>query len=360
MNTYGAASRLTPGAKLTPIRGVSTAAAAVVALAVVAAAHHTSLAGIAIVSVLLVSLCDIGGSIRARTQAMGVATLGGALVFALGRSIGDPWWLAVPAIFVATLAAGLLGVYGPAAVALGLILNVAFAVALGMGGGPFSALPSLVGFLIGGACALLAALFSTAAQGTRNGQSAPHMSAPAHAAGPTFGPALARLTLRSSTFRFATLRAGGVALAAGIGWWLGVSHPHWAVITVILCVRPDPKASLIATTQRLAGTVLGAIVAELVIATVQDRLTLAGLGVALLVIAFTVRDMSGALFIFFLTIITLLLISIPSGGLSLAGLEVFETLIGAAIALAVTYLASRVRGNAKVPATPGSEPLADI
>jgi Fusaric acid resistance protein-like len=349
MDTLSAALRRKPGAKLTPARGVSTAAAALLALGVVAVSHHISLASMAIVGVLLVSLCDSGGATRARIQAMGSATLAGALLFALGRTIGDPWWLAVPAILVATLAAGIFVVYGPAATAAGLILDVVFAVGLGMGGGPATALPSLVGFLIGGACALLAALAFSPARGSQDGPSAPHRSGPASTRGSTRGPALAQLTLRSSLVRFAVIRAGGVAVAAGVAWWLNVSHPHWAVLTVILCVRPDMQASLLATIERLSGTIMGAIVAELGIVLIPNQLVLAALAVALMAFAFTVRDISNPLFIFFLTVMTLFLISIPTGGFSLARLEVCETLIGAAVALTVAYLGARTAGTTSVP-----------
>jgi hypothetical protein len=75
MSALSPAFRLTPGAKLTPARGLWTSAADLVALGVVAVGQQLSLAGVALLGVLLVALCDFGSSARARFQVMGGAML---------------------------------------------------------------------------------------------------------------------------------------------------------------------------------------------------------------------------------------------------------------------------------------------
>jgi hypothetical protein len=345
MNTLSAVLRLKAGAHLTPARGVRTAEAALVPLIALAVFHHTALGIVAALGALLVSFCDVEGLARARTYTIGFVTLAGALLFALGRALEQPWWLAVPAIFLATLAAGLVAVYGHGAAAVGLMLNIVFVLALGMGGGPSTAMSSLAGFMIGGVSVLVMGFVPVPLRRRDHSHAAViDQASPARPRSPSLAPLLAQLTWTSPVFRFAILRAAGAALAGGIGWWLDVSHPQWAVITVILCVRPDPVASLVATAERFVATVLGAVAAGAVIVAVHDSLALALLAVALMVAAFTVHDLSNVLFVFFMTVMTLLLISIPTGGLSLARLRVFEALIGAAIGLIVTSLAPRITG----------------
>ena len=346
MNMLGAVLRFKAGASLTPARGIRTAEAALVPLIALAAIHHTALGILAAVGALLVSFCDVEGLARTRTLTIGFVTLAGALLFALGRSLEQPWWLAVLAIFLATLAAGLVAVYGRGAAAIGLMLNIVFVLALGIGGGPSTALSSLVGFMIGGVSVLVMGFVPMPLRRRHGGGPAAmaNQASPARPRWPPLAPFLAQLTWSSPACRFATLRAAGAAIAGGIGWWLDVSHPQWAVITVILCVRPDPAASLVATVERLVATVFGAVAAEGAIVAVHDSLALALIAVALMVVAFMVLDLSNVLFVFFMTVMTLLLISIPTGGLSLARLMVFEALIGAAIGLVVTSLAPRIAG----------------
>jgi uncharacterized membrane protein YgaE (UPF0421/DUF939 family) len=117
------------------------------------------------------------------------------------------------------------------------------------------------------------------------------------------------------------------------------------VLPVIVCVLPDRELSLVKTAQYVAGAVMGAIVAVAVIVAVHDPLVLALLAVALIVIALSVQDLSYALFVFCLTIMLLLLISIPMGGPALVGLKVATALVGGAIALAVTLLWSKAGGT---------------
>jgi Fusaric acid resistance protein-like len=359
VHAIGAAWRVTPGAQLDPARGIRAAVAALVPLIVLAASGHVALGAMAALGALLVSLCDVAASARVRFASLGLATLGGALLFSLGRSIGDLWWLAVPAIFVATLIAGLVTTYGRAAAAMGLFLNVTFALALGLGGGPAVALPSLFGFMIGGISVLIVGFAPATLHRLRRSPATTQAQVPPARTGePSLAPPPEQLTFKSPVWRFAAFRAAGAAVAGEIGWLLDLSHPHWAVMVVILSVRPDLETSLIATTQRLAGTVLGVVVAELVIVAVHDPLALALMAVALMVVAFAVKDLNNALFVFFLTIMTLTLVSIPTGGLSHATalLRVLTALVGAGIALIVAYLGAKTTGMA--PAAGADDALA--
>lgn len=338
MNGLVAAFRLNPGAKPHPAVGIRTAIAALVPFLALAAIHRVTLGESAVLGALFASFCDSSSSAQARIKAMGIVTIAGALLLALGRSLGDLWWLAVPANFLATLVAGLVLAYGYPVFMLALLLNIVFAVALGMGGGPSHALTSSLGFLIGGICSTLLALAAVLARSLHDASAISYTPAPVKAERLPLAPSPERLTSRSSVLRYAVPRAMGVALAAAVSWSLGVSHAHWTVVPVIMCVLPDRSKSMATTAQFAAGSLLGAIVAELAIITARDTTILGLLAIALMAVALSVRDLSQALSTFFMTIMVLLLISIPTGGVSLARLRIIESLVGIAIALAAAYL----------------------
>ncbi len=330
------------------------ATAAAIPFAALAVSHHVALGTPAALGALFVSLGDVGSSIRARALAMGIATIGGALLFALGRSLGHPWWLAVPALFLVTLIAGMLGVYGRGGAALGLFLNLVFVIGLGFGGGPSAAITSAEGFAIGGLFAILMALAPWGLRQLWQGPLRPlttpaPATTPARTQRPSLAPLLAQLTFSSPVSRFAVLRAVAVTLAAGIGWGLEVSHPQWAAIVVLLCVKPDRTASLLATAQLATGTILGALVADLILVAIHSQLLLAGVAIVLMVIAVAVQELHSGLAACCTTLTILLLISIPIGGLSLAALRIFEVVVGAVIALTATLLWSRVGGTISIP-----------
>lgn len=107
---------------------------------------------------------------------------------------------------------------------------------------------------------------------------------------------------------------------------------------VIACVQPDQAASVRAAVQNSIGTVLGVLLADLLIGSAQHPVIVALIVVAVVFIAFTVKDLNYALFTFFMTNLTLLLIHLSSPGVTPIRLRVFSVLVGSGIALAVTFL----------------------
>jgi uncharacterized membrane protein YccC len=148
----------------------------------------------------------------------------------------------------------------------------------------------------------------------------------------------AQLTLTSPLLRFSSLRAVGAAGAAGSGWILGGPPFYWAALTVIICTQQDQKASLMMALQYVVATYLGALLADVLIAGMQNVLALELIVVAITVLAFTIKDLNYLLYLFFFTILILLLISIGMSGQSLAVWRVVTILIGAWIVLVITFL----------------------
>lgn len=77
----------------------------------------------------------------------------------------------------------------------------------------------------------------------------------------------ANLSLRSAAFRHAIRLAGGVALVAVLSFLLDLPRPHWAVMATALVLMPDFAATFSRGVLRLAGTLVGLVLATALLAT---------------------------------------------------------------------------------------------
>jgi hypothetical protein len=254
---------------------------------------------------------------------------------ALGRLIGGPWWVEIVEIFLVVFISGLLSAYGRVAATMGLLLTIPFVSSLANRSGPATALPAAGGFLLGGAILMLFALLFAWLQSHR---SMPSNDVRPNRSQPPLTTRASQLTLTSPLLRFSLLRAVGAAVAAGSAWILGVPPFYWAALTVIICTQQDQKTSLMMALQYVVATYLGALLAAVVIAVVQNLLVLELVVVAITFLAFTIKDLNYLLYLFFFTILILLLISIGMSGQSLAVWRVVTILIGAWIVLVITFL----------------------
>src|SRR5258708_15579170 len=340
--------RSNPGAKPNPVKGFYTALAMLLPLLVRSMLGQSAFGGLVMIGALLTAFGDVGTSSRTRAWSLFMTAMGGTLVTAVGRVIAGPWWVEIVEIFLVVFISGLLSVYGRVAATMGLLLTITFVVSLANPGGPATALPAAGGFLLGGAILMLFALLFAWLQAPR---STPRNEVRPNRSRPTLTTRASQLTLTSPLMRLSLLRAGGAAVAAGgaavaagSGWILaGGPHFYWAAITVLICAQQDQKTALRMALQNIVATFLGALLADVLIAGVQNALVLGLIVVAITFLAFTVKDLNYTLYLFLLTILILLLISLGMSGQSLAALRGVEVrlvaiLIGAGIALVITFL----------------------
>jgi hypothetical protein len=337
------------GAPFTPARGARVALAMLPPLVTIANLGHSrvgsNVAVGTLLGVLFVAPCDQGSSLRIRVEAMTAASLVGTLVVGLGSWFGEPWWVAVPVLGVTTFLSGLLPLSGTVVAQVGTTLTVLVAFALGRDGGPATAVPTALGYVLGGIL-FLALVFVSSALGWLL-----HLlgGGPGAASTPTTVTRLSTpATGRAPVVRLALLRAVGTALVSGAAWGSGIPYPQWAVIVVILSVRPDQMAALRLTTRRVVGTVLAAGLADLVLHVLPDPVVLAGLAVGSEFLAVTVQNVNFTAFVFFFTL-TLLLLGRPTQGSEHAALRVATTLVGALVALCISALAAWLAEHPSVP-----------
>src|SRR5260370_7830242 len=116
--------RSNSGAKPNPVKGFYTAVAMLLAL-VGLSKHGQSAFGVLVMTgALLTSFGDIGTSYRTQTWSLGMTAVGGALMTALGRLIGGPWWVEIVEIFLVVFISGPLSVHGPLAATMVLLFTI--------------------------------------------------------------------------------------------------------------------------------------------------------------------------------------------------------------------------------------------
>jgi uncharacterized membrane protein YccC len=328
--------RSNSGAKLNPVKGFSTALAMFLPLLVLTILGQRAFGVLVMTGALLTSFGDVGTSSRTQAWLLGVIAVGGALMTALGRLIGGPWWGEIVEIFLVVFISGLLSVYGRVASVMGLLLTISFVISLANRSGPATALPAAGGFLLGGVILMLFALLFAwllSHRSTQRNEARPNSPQPG------LTTLTAQLTLTSTLLRLSFLRAAGAAVAAGSGWIWGGPPFYWAALTVIICTRQDQETSWMMALQNVVATFLGALLADGLIVGVQNALVVGLIVVASTFLAFTVKERNYLLYLFFFTILILLLISIGTSGQSLAVWRIVTILLGAGIVLVITFLA---------------------
>src|SRR6266567_3863514 len=317
--------RSNSGAKPNPVKGFYTALAMFLPLLVLTMFGQSAFGVLVMTGALLTSFGDIGTSYRTQAWSLGMT--------ALGRLIAGPWWVEIGEIFLVVFISGLLSVYGRVAATMGLLLTIPFVSSLANRSGPATALAAAGGFLLGGAILMLF-VFAW----LQSHRSMPRNEVRPNRSQSPLTTRASQLTLTSPLLRFSSLRAVGAAVAAGSGWILGGPPFYWAALTVIICTKQDQKGSLMMALQIVVATYLGALLADVLIAGMQNVLALELIVVAITVLAFTIKDLNYLLYLFFFMILILLLISIGMSGQSLAVWRVVTILIGAWIVLVITFL----------------------
>src|SRR5579859_7915747 len=149
--------RSNSGAKPNPVKGFSTALAMFLPLLVLTMFGQRAFGVLVMTGALLTSFGDIGTLYRTQAWSLLMTAVGGALMTALGRLIGGPWWVEIVEIFLVVFISGLLSVYGRVAATMGLLLTIPFVISLANRSGPATARPAAGGFLLGGAILMLLA-----------------------------------------------------------------------------------------------------------------------------------------------------------------------------------------------------------
>ncbi|MBM9509000.1 FUSC family protein [Actinacidiphila acididurans] len=328
-------------------RGVAVLDVALVPLLVFWAIGYQQYLLSTLFGLLFAGLDDPGGAYGHRASRIALFGLVGAGVTALAFGIGsDAWGWLVLAAFAVTLVAGLAVAFGVRRFVTALLLNVWFVVALGLafnfhhhtritshtwaqvlawaGGSALWIAVAFLGWLIHG----------------REERPQPVPELP----GDTSRQKLGRPQVMFAVVR-ALVIAGTVALAFG----LDLSHGFWMPIAAIIAMKPSLEQATLVASQRLAGALIGAAAAALLLlipAGEHGRKLFAvdrGLEVVALILfmhAVAMRFMNYALYSAAIAAGVLILVDIPQPShYSAEGYRVLWTLCGVGIGVFTLLLA---------------------
>ncbi|MFG2270258.1 FUSC family protein [Streptomyces chartreusis] len=217
----------------------------------------------ALFGLLFAALSDPGGSYGSRAGHIAGFALIGAGVTALGFGIGaDAWGWLVLASFLITLAAGLTAAFGAHRFVNALLLNIWFIVTIGFEFSLHKAshITSYTWAQVlawtGGAALWIVVTFLWWLVRGRVDQGQPFSELPGDTS---------RKKLTSPLILFAVIRAVVIAGTVALAFGLDLSHGSWIPIAAIIAMKPSLEQAALVSTQRLAGALIGAVVAALLL-----------------------------------------------------------------------------------------------
>jgi len=314
----------------------------------------------AIFGVLFVALSDPGGEHGPRVARMAVMAVAGGLLTALGFGIGGgAWGWVVLAVFVVTALSGLAVKYGVHRFVAAYLLNVWFIIALGLPTFISFDLPGLyqsglihaepwkqaLAWLTGSALWIAYASIVWLLRG-RAPQPQPVAEIPGD---------ISPRPLTRPLILFAVIRAVAVSAAVAIAFGLQLPNAYWMPVATIIAMKPSLQQSTFIAVQRVAGTVMGAAVAALVLLAVDNRTALEVIVVVLLALAGSIRTVGYTWYTAAVAAAVLIAMDVPHpSNLTDEGRRILFTFAGVGIAIIVMFLAGLLqRRTAKpVPQTP--------
>jgi len=295
-------------------------------------------------------LADPGGSYGQRVSRMAIYAAIGAGLTALAFGIGgDAWgWLVLAASAVTLVASLAVVMFGPRGFVNALMLNIWFVIALAVAFGFHHSSHHITQYTwaqtlawTGGAALWIVFSFIWwLISGRRQDQPQPIAELPGDTS---------RQKLTPPIVMFAVLRTVVIAGTSAIAFGANPSHGTWLVFSALIAMKPSLEQSTVTAMQRLAGALIGAGVAILLLlipANVHGlhlvSVTLALDVVALVILAHAVaiRFLNYAVYYACITagVLTLLDVLQPTD-YSAEGYRALWTLCGVAIATVVMFLA---------------------
>ena len=320
----------------------------------------------AIFGALFLALADAGGKYGRRLARMAIFAVAGALLTALGFAMGNgPWGWVVLAAFVATLLGGLAVKYGLHRFVSAYLLNAWFIIALGLPTLLAFDYPKLYGFglfhpepwkqalawLVGSAVWIVYTLIVWLARG-RITEPQPVAEIPGD---------ISPRPLTRPLILFAVIRALAVAIAVAIAFGLKLPDAYWMPIAAIISMKPSLQQSALVAEQRVAGTIVGAAVAAVVLLAVDNRTALEVIIVVLFALAGSIRTVSYTWYTAAVAGAVLIAADIPHPtDLNHEARRILFTLAGVAISIIVLLLAGLLQKHAAAKAAPKAAPPAPV
>jgi hypothetical protein len=335
-----------------------------VPLVVFWAIGHVEYLASALFGVLFTALADPGGSYGQRVVRKSEFAAIGAGLTALGFGIGgDAWGWLVLAAFAVTLVSGLAVAFGVRRFVTSFLLNLWFLIVLALAFG-FHHQARITSYTwaqtlawVGGAAVWITATFIAWLIRGRKDVPQPIAELPSD---------ISRHKLTRPVIMFAVIRAVVVAGTEALAFGLNLPHGLWLPIAAIVAMKPSLEQSTLAALQRLAGALIGAAAAALLLLIPANEhglrllsitFGLEVVAIVLLMHAAGIRFWNYAVYYGAISAGVLVLLDLPQpSNYGAEGYRLLWTLCGVAIGVLVMLLAgllAKPKSAAKQPAPAG-------
>jgi uncharacterized membrane protein YccC len=158
------------------------------------------------------------------------------------------------------------------------------------------------------------------------------------------------LTLRSASFRHAVRLGVTTAIAASIASAFHLTRGYWIPMTVVIVLKPNFGGTLQRSVQRISGTVLGALLASILLFLLKSSWLLLICLAVLAFLTFTLRNRNYSLFALALTPMIMVMLDLVRPTTVTDGLlRILHTLIGSGLALLCGYFLFPVLERRRLP-----------
>ena len=320
--------------------GVIGAFVTTVPLIVGVAAGHRSDGLFCALGAMNVALALPTGTRVTRRRWGTVVLLGSGAGVALATAVAPSvWWTAAATlawVYVWCLVRGV----GVPAIGVGFVTCAGFIIVTGQPAHLGDVVPRTVAYLVGGAVSL--ALCVAAVRPTDGATTPERLMEPGSLRRLATTPGVAR--------RYAARAAVMVGAATLVVRLLHVPDGAWIPLAVVAVLQPDAAAGRARALQRAAGTMVGVVVAAVLIAVVRsDAVLLAGVFLTSGGL-FALKSRNYFWMVTLLTPLVLLMLTVVDGhGLRMVGYRVVDTLVGTAVAVAAIELWDREDADDPVP-----------
>ena len=143
------------------------------------------------------------------------------------------------------------------------------------------------------------------------------------------------------------IRAAALAAAVAISFGLHLPNAYWMPMATIIAMKPSLQQSALVAERRLAGTVIGAAVAALVLLAVDNRTALEVIVVVLVALAASIHTVNYAWYTAAMAGAILIAADVPHpSNLADEGRRILFTFAGVGIAVIVMFVADRLQKHA--------------
>jgi uncharacterized membrane protein YccC len=290
---------------------------------------------------LFVGIADPGGTYRLRLRTMAAVGLLGTLLTALGFGIGGgPWWIVLVISVALTFLSGLAIKFGAHTYTAALMLLSWFLVAISVPAGEHLT-PAHSGWwqqalawLVGSALWIAITLVGWLVLGRK--------------ARATNFPEIPADTEKSALTRpvilFMLIRAFAIGIAVAIAFGLHLPNADWMPIATLVAMKTSLGQAALAAEQRIAGALIGALIATVFLLTVDNIHALEIVIVIAAAFAASFRAANYAIYCAAVATTVLIAVDLPNpSNLATEGRRVLFTFLGLAIGIVVLLLAGLIQ-----------------